>query len=1363
MFAIKGSLKVLFPLCFIICWAATSTCKKLDTLMSVSTGDVTGMSQSTAEAPGKIIDTGKGSIQHGHCYSKTSNVTISDSKTQLGIPNGTGDFVSHLINLDAETKYYVKAYISDGNKTVYGKEVSFTTLQSPLYPEYTGSAVENATPSVLEMTYSLSLANIVPAASAFTVIVNSSARTINTVAISGTKIQLTLASQVNYGDVVTVAYTKPVTNSLQTAAGGQAATITAQSVTNNVSAVLPVFISSAVENATPSVLEMTYSLSLTNLVPAASAFTVMINSAARTVSSVSVSGTKVQLTLVSPVIYGDVVTVGYTKPGTNPLQTATGGQAATITGQSVTNNVSAVIPAYVSSVVENATPSVLEMTYSLSLANIIPATSAFTVMVSSSSRTINSVAISGTKVQLTLASQINSGDVVTVSYTKPSTNPLQTASGGQAATITGQSVTNNVSAFIPAYVSSVVENATPSVLEMTYSLSLANIIPATSAFTVMVNSSSRTINSVAISGTKVQLTLASQINSGDVVTVGYTKPSTNSLQTASGGQAATITGQSVINNVIAIVPLYISSVIEDTNPTLLEMTYNLTLANVVPATSSFIVLVNGGGNPVSSVTISSTKVQLTLANPVVYGDGITLAYTKPATNPLQTVAGGQAANIIFQPVTNNCLGIPKVITTIVSNITTASANSGGEIINNGGASVTNTGVCWSTLSNPTITDIHSDDNPGTGSFTSFLSGLSSNTTYYLRAYATNSKGTGYGNELILKTFTGTVKDIENNSYSTVTIGTQIWMAQNLKTTRYNDGITIPLITDGSIWGSLNTPAYCWYNNDVAGNKNVYGALYNWYAVETAKLCPSGWHVPSDTEWNTLLTFLGGESIAGGKLKETGFLHWQNPNTGATNETSFTALPGGSRRNIGLFNYLGSNGDWWSVTEGFGYLDYSMFNSYIHVGIGNVQKESGLSVRCIQGVGQGLPTISTTIVSSKTTTTATSGGNISSDGGASILARGVCWSTSPNPTADGYSTDDGPGTGVFISNLTGLAHGTTYYVRAYATNIIGTAYGNQVSFITDADLPTLSTILISDITTTTANSGGNITDDGGSSITGRGICWNTSPNPTIANNKTDNGSGSGVFFSGFTGLTPGVKYYMRAYATNIAGTGYGNELTFSTDPINVTDVEGNVYAVVRIGSQIWIAENLRVTKFNNGDPITNITVNADWSNPYQIGGYCNYDNNPANGTTYGRLYNWTAINDSRKICPVGWHIPGYYTEWQALFNYLTDNGFGYQGSGNDIAKSLASKSGWNSSTVIGAVGNNQSTNNSSGFTGFPGGFRQADGTYSELSINGFWWTPNYEPFKGNPYCERLNYDLDKPGGYQTSYYSGLSVRCIKDSK
>ncbi len=196
---------------------------------------------------------------------------------------------------------------------------------------------------------------------------------------------------------------------------------------------------------------------------------------------------------------------------------------------------------------------------------------------------------------------------------------------------------------------------------------------------------------------------------------------------------------------------------------------------------------------------------------------------------------------------------------------------------------------------------------------------------------------------------GRISDIEGNEYLTVQIGTQTWMAENLKTTKYNDGIAIPLATDNAAWSGLTTSGYCWYNNDSATYAQTYGALYNWYTVNTGNLCPTGWHVPTDAEWTTLTDYLGGESVAGGKLKETGYTHWNSPNTGATNETGFTALPGGYRSSNGTFASVGTYGYWWSATETNAenarpryvyYLNSLVYRNY-H------DKRSGLSVRCVR--------------------------------------------------------------------------------------------------------------------------------------------------------------------------------------------------------------------------------------------------------------------------------------------------------------------------------------------------------------------------------------------------------------------------------
>jgi uncharacterized protein (TIGR02145 family) len=200
-----------------------------------------------------------------------------------------------------------------------------------------------------------------------------------------------------------------------------------------------------------------------------------------------------------------------------------------------------------------------------------------------------------------------------------------------------------------------------------------------------------------------------------------------------------------------------------------------------------------------------------------------------------------------------------------------------------------------------------------------------------------------------------INDIDGNVYSAVRIGTQVWMVENLKTTKFNDGTPIPLVADGNIWKELTTPAYCWYKNDATTHKNLYGALYNWFAVGTNKLCPRGWHVPSDADWITLTTYLGGDSIAGGKLKVKGTEFWENQNIGANNESGFSALPGSRRYPNGNFADTGQNdifsfnGCWWSSTEVLSFTAryrrlYSRLNS-IYNSISD--KKFGYSVRCLK--------------------------------------------------------------------------------------------------------------------------------------------------------------------------------------------------------------------------------------------------------------------------------------------------------------------------------------------------------------------------------------------------------------------------------
>lgn len=226
-----------------------------------------------------------------------------------------------------------------------------------------------------------------------------------------------------------------------------------------------------------------------------------------------------------------------------------------------------------------------------------------------------------------------------------------------------------------------------------------------------------------------------------------------------------------------------------------------------------------------------------------------------------------------------------------------------------------------------------------------ISGLAPGVTYHFRIKAENSLGISYSDDEILITLP---KDIENNVYKIVTIGTQVWMAENLKSTKLNDGYPLDFAPDKATWQVLSNPGYCWYDNNLV-YKNIYGALYNWEAVKTGKICPAGWHVPTDAEWTILSNYLGGSSVAGGKLKESGTTHWVTPNTGATNETGFTALPAGFRSNVGEFSKITNYGYWWSSSE-FSTTDayrQDTDNTSSNLNRLNDLKKNGYSVRCIK--------------------------------------------------------------------------------------------------------------------------------------------------------------------------------------------------------------------------------------------------------------------------------------------------------------------------------------------------------------------------------------------------------------------------------
>jgi uncharacterized protein (TIGR02145 family) len=313
-----------------------------------------------------------------------------------------------------------------------------------------------------------------------------------------------------------------------------------------------------------------------------------------------------------------------------------------------------------------------------------------------------------------------------------------------------------------------------------------------------------------------------------------------------------------------------------------------------------------------------------------------------------------------------------------------------------------------------------------------------------------------------------------------------------------------------------------------------------------------------------------------------------------------------------------------------------------------------------------------------------------------------------------------------------------------------------TIINSGNLATITTNAVTSVTGTTAVSGGIITNDGGYLITQRGVCFGTSPSPTIANSIIVNGSGLVSFSCNLTALMTNTTYYLRAFATNSAGTAYGNEVSFTTtsgsgtivsNPGGGVTFNGYNYSSIVLGNgQEWMAENLRTTFYANGDPIPNVSDDIQWSN-LSTGAWAHYDNYSPYEDPFGKLYNWYTVNDSRNICPTGWHVPTD-SEWSALINYL--------GGGVNAGEKLKSTGTiyWNSPNVA---------TNESGFSAFPGGFRYNAGTFNFLGGYGYWWSSTTSPINGtsDAWCYWVRYYESISFRTNTDKKYGFSVRCLKD--
>jgi len=411
---------------------------------------------------------------------------------------------------------------------------------------------------------------------------------------------------------------------------------------------------------------------------------------------------------------------------------------------------------------------------------------------------------------------------------------------------------------------------------------------------------------------------------------------------------------------------------------------------------------------------------------------------------------------------------------------------------------------------------------------------------------------------------------------------------------------------------------------------------------------------------------------------------------------------------------------------------------------------------------GNPTVTTEVITSITDNSAVSGGNVTDDGGSSVTAKGICWSTSQNPTIADSNTNDGTGTGSFVSNLTGLAGNTTYYVRAYATNSLGTAYGNQLNFTTDEELvitvtsPTNQSHWVGEesrLITWTDNITGNVNIElfkGGSieasiasDVTGNSYDW------TIPNT-----------------LTEGIDYTIK-----VSSVDNGSIFDFSEDfeiVMPLEDIDGNKYKLIKIGVQWWMAENLKTTRYSNSDPLLDGTGVGDISGNYTAKYYFAYNDVAGNVDTYGRLYTWAAAMDGatgsdtnpsnrQGVCPTNWHIPSD-AEWKEMEMHLgmspTDaNADGLRGTDQGGQLKEAGTTHWNSP--------NSDLNNSSGFTALPGGYRNDNpGNFSGLNTLGHFWTSAAAAGNDSWYRE-LSFNTDQIIRDKWLKNFGRSVRCVKN--
>ena len=751
---------------------------------------------------------------------------------------------------------------------------------------------------------------------------------------------------------------------------------------------------------------------------------------------------------------------------------------------------------------------------------------------------------------------------------------------------------------------------------------------------------------------------------------------------------------------------------------------------------------------------------------------------KRTINPKGT---GISVRCLFDSVANEATP-PIVLTLAPTSVSAYTIEASGHIVFNGLAQVSDYGFCFNKTGNPDLSDFSTNATYGSEYFYGGFGSLDANTSYYIKAYAQNSAGTTYGNQVMVHTSPGrpivAIDSVFNPTQTTVDAtgivlndgGTNLIDRGFCWSTNTNPTLSSSYLSLGTDTGAMSGTLTGLSGNTIyyirAYAKNNYGTSYS----DTVSIL-TGPDLPqiyissnsSNSTHNSLLVSLQVGNNGGASILDMGVC-WNQSGLPNTNDPTIHISPSTSLQDITINNL-------------------SPISSYYIRAFATNITGTGYSNTLHLYTTAGPPTISTNFISQISANTAYLQGEIISNGGATIIERGFCLNTSGGPTINDILVDAGSGNGIFSATASNLIPNTTYYARAYGKNYSATSYGNQISFTTAVGPPVVSSdsVLFDSLQAFSVH--GSIVHTGGLPITEKGIIWSIEPEGNILSPHIANGSGNQPFSSSLSGLIPGTAYFVRAYAQNSMGIGYGETIKMVNPGIpcpgapTLIDIDGNVYATIQMGNQCWMRENLKVERYPNGDSIPHITSDTEWANLPDndtSDAFCFYDNSTNNLATFGGLYTWAAAmgghaistnsnpSNTQGACPDGWHLPSDQ-EWMQLDLALgmDETELSSWGSnGEDIGSMMAENSSeWPTYCDL----RNSAFFDTTNFDGLPSGKRyHSNGAFGAKGSIGFFWSTSICGYDSARITSRELWWLYDGIGRNGIYKSaGASIRCLKD--